>query len=195
MSNKKKAIIFVVSGPSGSGKTTLIKKILQKKIFGGNLIRPVSFTTRPRRDAEIDKKDYFFITKKKFFEKIRNKEFLETTKYLDFYYATSRKVIKNILRKKKDAILCLDTKGAKSIRKIFPQNSVCIFILPPSKDTLKERLHIRASEHHEQIKKRLDVAEKELKISKWYDYRIINHSLKEAVECLKKIILKEKRHC
>lgn len=191
MSNKKSGIVFVVSGPSGSGKTTLIKKILQKKIFGGNLIRPVSFTTRHARKGEKQAKDYFFISKKEFFRKRKNKEFLETTRYLDIYYATSKENIANILERGKSAILCLDTRGSRSIKKLFPNNSVHIFILPPSREALRQRLHARASERHEQIKKRLTLAEKELMLAKTYDYKILNHSLKEAVEDLKNIILKE----
>lgn len=185
-------MIFVVSGPSGSGKTTLIKKVLQKRAFGDNLTRPVSFTTRQARCGEKHGRDYFFVSKKEFFKKRKNKEFLETTRYLDTYYATSKKIIDGILKRGKDVILCLDTRGSRSVKKLFPNKSVHIFILPPSRKALRQRLHTRASEKYEQIKERLGVAKEELRWARNYDYRILNHSLKEAAENLRKIILKER---
>jgi len=183
--------LFVISGPSGSGKTTLIKRLLSSKRLK-NLVRPVSFTTREKRRNEIEGRDYHFLKREEFILKRRNKEILEWTEYLGNFYGTEKKTIDSLLRRKKDIILCLDTKGAFKIKKIYPKNSILIFVLPPSIRVLKERLINRSKERDFCLDKRLEKAKEEINLAKKYDYMIENKSIKIALERLKDIIIKEK---
>jgi guanylate kinase len=135
----RKNLIFIISGPSGVGKTTLIKRLLSLPDLKTTLVKSVSFTTRTPRKDERDKKDYYFLTKEEFILKKRKGELLEWTEYLGHFYGTDRTFIDNLLEKGKDVLLCLDTKGAFKVRKIYPKNSVLVFILPSSLRVLEEK--------------------------------------------------------
>ena len=188
---KKKGFLFVFSGPSGSGKTTLIRGLLKDKDIKNKLSKSVSFTTRPKRKDEKDKRDYFFITQEKFREFLRRKKILEWTKYLDSYYATPKDFIDKHLKKGRHIVLCLDTKGATRLRAIYPENTVAIFILPPKTVTLKYRIRSRSKEvTEEDLLMRLSLANKEIAASKLYDYRIINDDFHLALEELKGIVIR-----
>ena len=190
--DKLKGLIFVISGPSGSGKTTLLEKLLKDKELGKRLIKSVSLTTRPKRSAERDKKDYFFITQGEFSRKLKSKKILEWTKYLGYYYATPKDLLENELKKGKHILLCLDLKGARSIKRLYPKNSVTVFVIPPSLQSLKKRIEGRCNKtKKEEIGKRLKLAREELSACGWYDYSLANKNLNRAVKKLKGIILKE----
>jgi len=188
----KKGLIFVISGPSGSGKTTIIKKLLSFKGIK-NLRKTISFTTRPKRLGEKDGIDYDFITHKEFKDKIKNNEILEYTKFIDFYYGTSIKRLKDIIDKGKDALLCLDTLGAFNLKKIYKDRSILIFILPPSKNALKLRLNFRRREEQSELERRLLMAKKELLQAGKFDYAIINDKLESAVKEIALIIRQSKK--
>jgi guanylate kinase len=188
----KKGLIFVISGPSGSGKTTIIKKLLSFKGIK-NLRKTISFTTRPKRLGEKDGIDYDFITHKEFKDKIKNNEILEYTKFIDFYYGTSIKRLKDIIDKGKDALLCLDTRGAFNLKKIYKDRSILIFILPPSKNALKLRLNFRRREEQSELERRLLMAKKELLQAGKFDYAIINDKLESAVKEIALIIRQSKK--
>lgn len=138
-----KSFIFVISGPSGSGKTTLAGNLLKTKQLKHKLVKPVSFTTRPRRPDEKDGRDYFFIAEREFRQKKQEKKFLEWTRYLGYYYATSRDSLQRYLKQARHIILCLDLKGAFQIRKFYPKKTVLIFVMPPSLEALRQRIQIR----------------------------------------------------
>ena len=188
----KKGLIFVISGPSGSWKTTIIKKLLSFKGIK-NLRKTISFTTRPKRLGEKDGIDYDFITHKEFKDKIKNNEILEYTKFIDFYYCTSIKRLKDIIDKVKDALLCLDTRGAFNLKKIYKDRSILIFILPPSKNALKLRLNFRRREEQSELERRLLMAKKELLQAGKFDYAIINDKLESAVKEIALIIRQSKK--
>lgn len=188
----KKGLIFVISGPSGSWKTTIIKKLLSFKGIK-NLRKTISFTTRPKRLGEKDGIDYDFITHKEFKDKIKNNEILEYTKFIDFYYGTSIKRLKDIIDKGKDALLCLDTRGAFNLKKIYKDRSILIFILPPSKNALKLRLNFRRREEQSELERRLLMAKKELLQAGKFDYAIINDKLESAVKEIALIIRQSKK--
>lgn len=193
MSNQqKRGLIFVVSGPSGSGKTTLLTKLLKDKELRDRLVKSVSLTTRPKRSGEKDKKDYFFITEA-LFRKIRGqKKILEWTRYLGYYYATPKNFVDKWLARGRHAILCLDIRGALRIKKIYPKNTVTIFILPPSIEILNERIRGRCRRTRmEEIKRRLELAREEFLASDKYDYSIVNKNLQDAIRELRGIVLKE----
>jgi guanylate kinase len=189
---KKKGLIFVISGPSGSGKTTLRDKLLEDKAFQRKLTKSVSFTTRKKRTNEGHGRDYFFVTEADFKKKDRAKEILEWTKYLGYYYGTPRFFVEKQIRRGKNIILCLDLKGALRIKRLYPKDSVTIFVLPPSIQTLRVRIEKRCQEtKKEEIARRLKLAKEELGASRRYDYTIVNKNLERALRELKGIILQE----
>jgi len=184
--------IFVISGPSGSGKTTLVKAVLGDTLLKGKMARSVSFTTRPPRSGEKDTRDYFFISEQEFKKKLREKKILEWTNYLGYYYGTPQDFVEKQLRKSRGMIFCIDFKGTMRIRRIFPRDTVTIFILPSSIEELSKRIHKRCSKtKEEEIQKRLRLAEREVALSKKYDYRLVNEDLDKTIGELKGIILQE----
>ncbi|MDP8259819.1 MAG: guanylate kinase [Candidatus Gygaella obscura] len=188
MLNKKRTgLIFVVSGPSGSGKTTLIKKLIVSKGFK-KIKKTVSFTTRPRRTNERQFRDYDFISKTEFKKKLKNNEIIEYTKYLDFFYGTSKDRLNKIIEKGNYAILCLDTRGAFNIKKGYGKKSALIFILPPSENALKLRLNFRRRDTKKELKKRLGIAQQEIAVSNKFDHTIINDKLHIALKEMKDIV-------
>ena len=188
----KQGLIFIVSGPSGSGKTTLAKRLLGNKTLKNKLVRPVSFTTRPKRSGEQDAKDYFFINEKRFRQEQKEKKILEWTKYLGYYYATPKDFIERQLDKAKHVILCLDLKGAFTVKRQYPRNAVTIFVVPPSLDALLHRITSRCNKtKEEEVRQRLTLAKQELTACDRYDYCVVNKDLNQAIKQLQGIILKE----
>jgi guanylate kinase len=189
---KKGGVIFVISGPSGSGKTTLIKSLLEDRNLKKALVKSISFTTRPKRRNEKKGKDYFFITPQRFKALRKQKKIVEWTKHLDYYYATPKDYIDAQLKKGRCLALCLDTKGAASIRGIYPKSTITIFVLPPKIEVLKERIRSRSKEIREKdLLLRLSLAKKEIFLARHYDYRIVNDNFQSALKQLKEIIRKE----
>lgn len=185
--------IFLVSGPSGSGKSTLIKKLFLKKEIRRNFLRALTATTRLPRRREKNGEDYYFFTLKKFLLWKKKGYFLETKQYLGNFYGTPRRFLEEASRKKKSLVFCIDVRGALELKKKFLKRAVLIFIFPPSRKTLEKRLRQRKSEEENLLKKRLRVAEKEVKYAKKYDYWIVNRNIKEAVRNLEYILLAEIR--
>jgi guanylate kinase len=187
---KDKGIVFVLSGPSGSGKTTLAQRVLEDKKFSGTLGRSISFTTRPARRGEKDKRDYFFISEDDFRKGKRRQKILEWTKYLGYYYGTSRDFVEAQLRIPRSLILCLDLKGAARIKELYPENSVTIFIMPPSLEELGRRIENRHRETSgKEITQRLKLAKREIAWAKKFDFCVVNSDLACAVKALKRIIV------
>lgn len=189
---KKNGLIFVISGPSGSGKTTLVNRLLKDKDLKHKLVKSISFTTRPRRLGERNGRDYFFISAREFRKQRRQEKILEWTKYLGYYYGTPKNFIEKQLRKPRRILLCLDLKGAFKIKRIHPENTVTIFVNPPSLETLNKRILKRCNKtKKDEIQKRLRLAKRELLASSRYDYCILNKKLPQAIKELKEIILRE----
>lgn len=176
--------IYVISGPSGVGKGTLLKLLLNKHPEIG---LSISATTRNPRQGEVDGKNYFFLSKEKFEEAIKNDEFLEWAKFADNYYGTYKKTVRDILDSGKNIALEIEVQGAMQVKEKLPE-AVLIFICPPSLDELKERLVNRNTESEEAIKKRLSIVESEYRMKENFDHEIINDKLEKALEELEKII-------
>jgi len=185
---RKKPTIMVLSSPSGGGKTTLAR-LLRKEIK--ELTYSVSTTTRPMRKGERNGIDYTFVSEKEFKKMIKKGEFVEWALVHGHYYGTPVKNIKDALKKGKDILLDLDVKGAKNLKKIFPE-AILVFITVKSLKELKRRLILRRKDDLKTIEMRLRNARKELKEIKRFDYLIINDNLKKAKAQLKAIYIASK---
>lgn len=187
MLRSKKGLLIVISGPSGVGKGTICKELVE--YF--NAWYSVSVTTREKRDGEIDGKNYFFVTKEDFENKIKDNEFLEYATYNNNYYGTLKSKINERLDNNIDVFTEIEVNGAKNIKNIY-EDSVLIYILPPSLKELENRLRGRNTEDEETIKKRMIITKEELKQIDIYDYAVINDDLEKAIEKVKNIIESEK---
>ena len=183
MSSFKKGGMFVLSSPSGAGKTTLVKKIISNK----NFLVSISHTTRSPRPNEKNGKDYFFTSKKNFKKLIKNKKFLEHAKVFDNYYGSSKDFVYKKLKKGNNIVFDIDWQGTRQIRnKNLKFNLLTIFILPPSKKELLNRLLKREKKNMITVQKRMKGFKKDL--SRWieYDLVVINDDLNK---CYKRIML------
>ena len=177
--------IYIISAPSGAGKTSLVKAIC-----GNNTsIKPsVSYTTRKKRDSEIEGKDYFFISKKEFHEKINKREFLEYQNVYGNLYGTSIDSTLNVVNQGHDIILEIDYKGMLIVKEILPQ-STSIYILPPNIEALKRRLDLRGQDQSKTVELRMKSSERELSYAKFADYTIVNDIFSDALRNITAIIL------
>lgn len=170
--------MIIISAPSGAGKTTLVQHVLSKF---SQLEFSISCTTRTSRGNEIDGKDYYFISLEDFKEKIKNEEFIEFEEvYQGKFYGTLKSEIDRIWLKNKIVIFDVDVEGGMRIKKLFPENSLSIFIAPPSIDELENRLRRRNTDSEETIKVRVQKAEYELNFASSFDKVIINDDLEQA---------------
>ena len=177
---------IIISAPSGSGKTTICK-YLQK--LDSSINFSVSCTTRQKRANELEGKDYFFITNEEFEKKINDAKFIEWEQiHGDFYYGTLKSSLEEAINEDKRILLELDVKGAMSVKKLYPNKSLSIFIEPPSVEVLKLRLEKRGTDNDERIIKRLERLESELSYKSNFDYHVINDDLDQAVNEIMNII-------
>jgi guanylate kinase len=183
MNNK----LIIISAPSGAGKTTIVKELMNDEKL--NLMFSISATSRKPRETEKHGKDYYFISAEDFKEKIKNNEFVEWEEvYKNQFYGTLKQEVERILKLQKNIIFDVDVKGGLSIKKVYPQISLSIFIKPPSIEELKNRLQKRGTETDESIAKRVAKAEYELTFAEKFDKIIVNDNLQEAINNTKKII-------
>ncbi|MCD5397414.1 guanylate kinase [candidate division NPL-UPA2 bacterium] len=185
---KRKGIIFIISSPSGGGKTTICRELLKQL---PELGYSISMTSRSPRLGEKEGKDYFFISKEEFDEKISKGEFVEWAQVHGYHYGTPRPFLEEVLRSDRDIILDIDVQGALQIKKEY-KTSCLIFLLPPSLETLASRLRKRKTDDKKEIEKRLGKAQEEITFLKEYDYAIVNQELSQAVEEAKAIIIAER---
>ena len=177
--------MIILSSPSGAGKTTLVKLLSKKK----NYYISVSHTTRTPRSNERDGVDYFFIDKEKFQTLIYKNEFLEFAKVFNNYYGTSKKNIINKLKEGKNVVFDIDWQGTEQIiKKKLDFKVVTIFILPPSKKVLHERLSNREMKDKLIVEERMKQFDKDILHWKDYNYVVINDSLEECYEKISKIL-------
>ena len=184
---KTNARLFVVSAPSGAGKTTLISHVLNRF---GSLSYSISHTTRQPRKGEIEGKDYFFVSKAAFKEKIESDQMLEWAKVHDNFYGTSRQFVDARLEEGRSLLLDIDVQGAAQIMS-SDFDPVTIFIMPPSFETLEQRLRQRGTDSEQVIATRLMNARIEMNSKDKYQYVLINDHLDQAIEALCEIFKKE----
>jgi len=181
-------MLFVFSAPSGSGKTTIVKEIL--KNFP-ELRFSVSATSRKKRENETDGEDYFFMTKIDFEMKIKNNEFVEYEQVYDnSYYGTLKEQVDSCLSAGDSMVFDMDVKGALLIKRIYGDKSVLIYVCPPDKNVLIERLRNRKTESEEDLTKRIERMDFEFGKKGEFDYVVMNDELSTAIEEAKQIINK-----
>ena len=174
---------MVVSGPSGVGKGTLVKRLVQKR---NDVVESVSCTTRAPREGELHGREYYFLDKKEFLRRVEENDFLEYDEHFGNYYGTPKSFVRETL-KEKSVILEIDVVGGLNAKKAFPE-CLLVMIVPPSKETLFERLKGRNSETDEEIQNRLARLEYELSQKDKYDFVIVNDDLEIALAELENIL-------
>ena len=185
MSSSKDGTMVVLSSPSGAGKTTLVHKISKLK----NFIISISHTTRLPRINEKNGKDYFFVNKLKFKKLIKNKEFLEHAKVFNNNYGTSKNFVDQNLKKGKNVLFDIDWQGSDQIKKKkLNYKLLTLFILPPSKKVLQQRLSNRHKKDKLVVKERMKQFEKDVKRWKNYNFVVINDNLNKCYKQILKII-------
>jgi guanylate kinase len=181
--------VFIISAPSGSGKSTLVNEI-RKRVPG--LEFSISYTTRAPRGKERDGCEYYFVSRKQFEEMIRNRDFLEYAEVFGHYYGTARRFLEKAEADGGDLLLDIDVQGAAQIRAKLPQ-AVSIFVLPPNRMELEQRLRNRSQDAEEVIQKRLRTASREIVNYEKYDYILVNDRLEDSVQSLTAILLSERQ--
>jgi len=186
----KKGMMFVLSSPSGVGKTTLAKKLAENN---SQFAISISYTTRKPRPNEIDGKDYYFVTQEEFDALIKKNDFYEFANIFDNNYGTHKETVIKLLSQGKDVLFDIDWQGTLQLKKIRDLNIVCIFILPPNINVLRDRLLNRHKGQEELIEKRMNKFNEELSHWNQYNYVVTNDDLNICYEKIKSIIASEKK--
>jgi guanylate kinase len=183
-SHPRRGRLFVIAAPSGAGKTSLVKALLELK---PELRLSISHTTRTRRPTEEHGREYYFISVPEFQELARQGQFLEHAQVFDNFYGTGRQPVEAQLIQGRDVILEIDWQGARQVRTALPECS-SIFILPPSREALEERLRNRRTDSHEVIARRLRDAVDDMSHWNEFDYVVVNDRFDEALADLGRIV-------
>ncbi|MBS0358040.1 MAG: guanylate kinase [Proteobacteria bacterium] len=185
---KKMANLFVIAAPSGAGKTSLVKALVESM---KNIRVSISHTTRPQRSSEKNGVNYYFIEQKQFDQMVQENRFLEYANVFGQCYGTSKDWVLEQLQKGSDVILEIDWQGATQIRSLVP-DCISIFIFPPSRLALKERLKNRGQDNETVIQRRLAEATIEMSHYQEFNYTVINDDFEHALSDLKTIVLAER---
>ena len=186
---ERRGLMFVLSSPSGAGKTTL-SRLLIKRMPG--LRMSVSATTRPMRPGEVNGKDYSFVDKATFDAMVKADELLEWATVFDNSYGTPRGPVEAALSAGQDVLFDIDWQGTQQLRQKARADVVSVFILPPSAADLERRLHSRAQDSNQVIRKRMSRASHEMSHWAEYDYIVINHDVDEAFSEVQSILKAER---
>jgi guanylate kinase len=187
--NKRRGLMLVLSSPSGAGKSTISRELLKRT---GNLAMSISATTRPPRPGEENGKDYLFINKDKFNGMVTENEFLEHAEVFDNFYGTPKKPVEMALARGQDVLFDVDWQGERQLKQNAADDVVSIFILPPSQAELERRLHTRAQDSEEVVRKRMAKAFAEISHWKDYDYIVINEVVEDSVAQIQAILTAER---
>ena len=181
-------IVFIISAPSGSGKSTLVRRLLETV---PGLTFSSSYTTRPIRAGEREGLDYHFISREDFETRIVKGEFLEHAEVFGNYYGTHRSAFQQASLEGRDLVLDIDVQGARQLNIALPE-AVSVFVLPPSRQVLEQRLRARSADSEKVIERRLRGAAEEVRNYTQYDYVLINNHLEESVARLQAIVKAER---
>jgi guanylate kinase len=184
MNSAESGRLYVIAAPSGAGKTSLVKALMERE---PRLRFSVSYTTRKPRANEIDGRDYHFITPARFQEMVERGEFLEHAQVYDNFYGTGVEAVRGALAAGGLVLLEIDWQGARQVRERLPEART-IFILPPTRRTLEERLRARSTDSEAVIQRRLQDARRDIGHFTEFDYVVINDRFEQAVEDLHAIV-------
>ena len=179
--------IVVLSGPSGSGKTTIVSRLVRESPV--KLVKAISATTRPAREHEIDREDYYFLTPEEFEERKQRGEFLEYAEVhrTGYWYGTLKSELERARKANAWVLLEIDVEGALNVMRDYP-DALTIFLTTPSEEEFERRLRGRGTEDEAVIQRRLETARRELEFVDRYQYRVINDDLDRAVNEIKEIL-------
>ncbi|MBQ9448695.1 MAG: guanylate kinase [Acholeplasmatales bacterium] len=183
-----RGLLVVISGPSGVGKGTVRRALFEMP--NHNLTYSVSMTTRQMRPGEVDGKDYYFVSEEEFKKNIAEGKMLEYAKFVGNYYGTPKDKIEEDLDSGKEVVLEIEVEGATQVKAQMP-DCVMIFIAPPSKEALYERLKKRGTDSDKTIQERIDKADREFECAKNYDYIVVNDEVSNAADRIMAIIRAE----
>ena len=186
---ERRGLMFVLSSPSGAGKTTLSRLLIDHM---PGLRMSVSATTRSMRPGEVDGRDYLFVDKARFDAMVKGDELLEWATVFDNSYGTPRAPVEAALSAGQDVLFDIDWQGTQQLREKARADVVSVFILPPSAGDLEKRLHSRAQDSDEVIRKRMSRASHEMSHWAEYDYIVINHDVDEAFAEVQSILKAER---
>jgi guanylate kinase len=181
--------VFIISAPSGSGKSTLVNRV---RALVPKLEFSISYTTRNPRGAEQNGREYYFIARGEFEQMIRNDQFLEHADVFGNYYGTARRFLMKAEQEGNDLLLDIDVQGAEQIKRKLPE-AVSVFIMPPNRSELEQRLRKRSQDAESVIQRRLEAAAREIENYGKYDYILVNDRLEDSVDALKAILLSERQ--
>ncbi|MBI4885572.1 MAG: guanylate kinase [Acidobacteria bacterium] len=188
VSQGRRGLLFIVSAPSGTGKTTLVERLVR---VVPNLKMSRSYTSRPARSGEQHGVDYNFISRDRFDAMVREGAFLEWADVFGHCYGTSAADTEALLADGQDVVLVIDVQGARQVRS-RGMETIGVFVLPPSAAILEQRLRGRSKDSEEQVRRRLEVARREVDEFSQYEYMVINDELDPAVERLEAIVRAER---
>jgi guanylate kinase len=183
-----KPLVYIISAPSGSGKSTLVNELLKSV---RDLEFSISYTTRAPRGSESNGRQYYFVSREEFEKMIRADQFLEHAEVFGNYYGTARRFLHEAEKNGRDLLLDIDVQGAAQIQQKL-REAISIFILPPNRQTLEERLRKRSEDREDVIQRRLVTASREIENYDRYNYILVNDRLEDSIEMLQNIVLCER---
>lgn len=183
-----RGLLIVLSGPSGVGKGTVRKALFKRPDH--NLVYSVSMTTRTKRPGEVDGIDYYFVSKEEFQHRLKEGKFLETAEFVGNFYGTPLDKVEEQLDAGKEVVLEIEVEGALQVREKV-KDAVLIFLVPPGKQALYDRLRSRGTESEDVIEKRIKKANREFKLAHLYDYIVVNDEVDNAADRVMNIIRAE----
>ena len=187
---KRRGLMIVLSSPSGAGKSTIARALMERD---KNLTMSVSATTRAPRPAEVDGKDYFFKDKATFDEMVQGGKMLEHAQVFDNCYGTPKEPVEAALAQGRDVMFDVDWQGTQQLADNAPKDLVRVFVLPPNMKELERRLHSRAQDSEEVVKKRMAEAASEMSHYQEYDYIVVNVDLEESISKVEAILVAERQ--
>ncbi len=180
--------VFIISAPSGSGKSTLVHRLLATV---PGLTFSISYTTRPPRPTETNGVEYVFTTRADFEARLARGEFLEYAEVYGNYYGTNRDTFERATRDSRDLVLDIEVQGARQLKVAIPE-AISVFVLPPSRAILEQRLRARSQDSEEVIQRRLESAAAEVRNYTQYDYVLINREIEDSAARLASIVKAER---
>ena len=187
--NARRGFMLVLSSPSGAGKTTLARALLERD---SNIAMSISATTRPKRAAEVEGKDYFFVSADQFEKMERAGDFLEHAVVFGHRYGTPKRAVEDALAKGRDVLFDIDWQGTQQLAQRAKGDLVRVFVLPPSRAELERRLRERAQDSADVVSKRMAKASDEMSHWAEYDYVIVNDDVTRAQKELEAIVAAER---